>query len=268
MVNIMKVNYADAIPFSTLDWRGKAAVTIFFRGCPFRCLYCQNHPFLGEQRLVDLEFVEEQIRNSRPFVSSVVFSGGEPLMQKAIIPLAEFSKELGLSVGIHTNGIYPNMAAELVKRNLVDKFFVDVKAPFDLPELYMKVAGLKNSEKPEKPEKNLEKNSEELIEAIKKTIEIADSCCSELELRTTLIRGLIGNKQEIASLATWISENVQNKEVIYVLQQGIPEHCLQVSLRKTQILEREELYELGKTAKTFLKNVRIRTREFGEEIVS
>lgn len=264
MVNIMKVNYADTIPFSTLDWRGKAAVTIFFRGCPFRCLYCQNYPFLGKQKLVDLEFVKEQIRNSKPFVSSVVFSGGEPLMQKAILPLAEFSRELGLLIGIHTNGFYPNMASELVKRNLVDKFFVDIKAPFDSPELYTKVVGLKNSEK---SEKDLEKNVEELIEAIKKTIEIADSCCSELELRTTLIRELIGNKQEITSIAAWISENVRNKEVIYVLQQGIPEHCLQENLRNTQILQREELYELGKTAKTFLKNVRIRTREFGEEII-
>ena len=105
----MKVNYAGTIPLSTLDWRGKAAVTIFFRGCPLRCPYCQNYPYLEEPDLVELDFVKEQIRNSRPFVSAVVFSGGEPLMQKAVVPLAEFAKELGLLVGIHTNGCYPEM---------------------------------------------------------------------------------------------------------------------------------------------------------------
>jgi len=71
----MKVNYAGTVPLSTLDWTGKAAVTIFFRGCPLRCPYCQNYPYLGGTGLVELEFVEEQIKSSKPFVSAVVFSG-------------------------------------------------------------------------------------------------------------------------------------------------------------------------------------------------
>ena len=108
---------------------------------------------------------------------------------------------------------------------------------------------------------------EELVAAIRETIKIADSCCSELELRTTLIREFIGNEHEIATIASWISKNIKNKEVTYVLQQGIPEYCMQENLRKKNVLEREELYELGIIAKKYLKNVRIRTREFGEEMV-
>ena len=50
------------------------------------------------------------IKKSKPFVSAVVFSGGEPLMQDAIVPLAEFVREVGLAIGIHTNGCYPGMA--------------------------------------------------------------------------------------------------------------------------------------------------------------
>jgi pyruvate formate lyase activating enzyme len=260
MVNNMKANYADAIPFSTIDWRGKAAVAIFFRGCPFRCPYCQNYPFLEAQELIDIEFIKEKIKSSRPFVSAVVFSGGEPLMQRAIIPLAEFARGLGLLIGIHTNGYYPNMAEELVKKNLVDKFFIDIKAPLNSQELYAKVAGFQNHD-------GLKIKPEELVAAIRETIKVADSCCSELELRTTLIRGFIGNENEIATIASWISENVRNEEVTYVLQQGIPEYCMQENLRKKSILEREELYELGKIAKKCLRNVRIRTRESGEEII-
>ena len=57
------------------------------------------------------------------------------------MPLAEFAREMGLAIGIHTNGCYPEMASELVKRNLVDKFFIDIKAPPDDPALYGKVTG-------------------------------------------------------------------------------------------------------------------------------
>jgi pyruvate formate lyase activating enzyme len=259
-VTDMKVNYAGTVPLSTLDWGGKAAVTLFFRGCPLRCPYCQNHPYLEESETVELDFVKEQIRSSSSFVSSVVFSGGEPLMQKAVVPLAEFSKAFGLLVGVHTNGCYPGIAKELVKRKLVDKFFIDIKAPPNDPELYGKVAGCGKSE-------TVKKTPQEIIASLKDTIEIADSSGLELELRTTVIRNFIGNGEDIASIAAWISKNVKNKEIVYVLQQGIPEHSLQENLRKTRVLEREEIYEIGKIAKNYLKNVRIRTKEAGEEII-
>jgi len=256
----MKVNYAGTVPLSTLDWGGKAAVTLFFRGCPLRCPYCQNHPYLEESEIVELDFVKEQVRNSSPFVSSVVFSGGEPLMQKAVVPLAEFAKGLGLFVGIHTNGCYPEIIHELVKRKLVDKFFIDVKAPPNDPELYGKIAGCGKYEA-------VKKTPEEITAAVIETIEIINSSYLELELRTTVIRDFIGSEEDIASIAAWISKNVKNREVVYVLQQGVPEHSLEENLRKTRVLEREELYELGKIAKNFLKNVRIRTKEAGEEII-
>ncbi|AYK15246.1 MAG: anaerobic ribonucleoside-triphosphate reductase activating protein [Methanosarcina flavescens] len=256
----MRLNYAGIVPLSTVDWRGKAATTIFFRGCPLRCTYCQNHPYLHGLNPVDLDFVKDQIKKSKPFVSAVVFSGGEPLMQDAIVPLAEFVREVGLAIGIHTNGCYPGMANELVKRKLVDKFFIDIKAPPDNPKLYGKVTGYGEYEA-------VKKTPEQITASLIDTLEIVDSCGMELELRTTLIRDFIGSREEIASIAAWISENIKNKEVTYVLQQGIPEYSLRESLRETQVLEREELYELGRVAKNYLNDVRIRTKENGEEII-
>lgn len=182
-------------------------------------------------------------------------------MQKAIVPLAEFAREMGLAIGIHTNGCYPEMASEMVKQKLVDKFFVDIKAPPDDPELYGKVIGCGKFG-------TVKETPEEITASVIKTLEIADSCGLELELRTTLIRGFIGSREEIASIAAWISKHMRNRELTYVLQQGIPEHSLREDLRELQVLEREELYELGKTAKSFLKNVRIRTKESGEEVIS
>jgi pyruvate formate lyase activating enzyme len=257
----MKVNYAGTVSLSTVDWRGKAAVTIFFRGCPLRCPYCQNHPYLQEPNPVELDLVKEQIKKSKPFVSAVVFSGGEPLMQQAIIPLSEFAREMKLAIGIHTNGCYPEMVKELINRKLVDKFFIDIKAPPDDPAIYGKVTGYGESEA-------VKKTPEQITSSIIKTLKIVDSCGMELELRTTLIKDFVGSPQEIASIAAWISDNIKNKKVTYALQQGIPENSLQENLRDLQVLEREELYELGRIARKFIENVRIRTRENGEEIIS
>lgn len=259
----MKVNYAGTVPLSTVDWTGKAAVTIFFRGCPLRCPYCQNHPYLEETGLVELEYVEEQIKSSKPFVSAVVFSGGEPLMQAGVVHLAEFSKKLGLSVGVHTNGCYPERAAELIEKKLIDKFFIDVKAPIDDPELYGKVAGYESRQ----TDILHSKTPEEIIAAVAKTIKTVDTSGLELELRTTVFRDFIGSDEEISRIVTWISENVKNREVTYVLQQGIPEHSLQENLREIRVLEREELFKLGKIAKGFLEKVRVRTKEGGIEIL-
>lgn len=259
----MKVNYAGTVPLSTLDWTGKSAVTIFFRGCPLRCPYCQNHPYLEGAGFVELEFVKEQIKSSKPFVSTVVFSGGEPLMQEAVIPLAEFAKNIGLLVGIHTNGCYPERVAEMIERELVDKFFIDLKAPLEDPELYGKVTGCETRG----VDIPLSRTPEKITAAVVKTIKTVDTSGLELELRTTVIRDFIGSKKEISRIVTWISENVNNREVTYVLQQGIPEHSLQEELREIRVLERGELLELGKIAKGFLGKVRIRTKEKGEEIV-
>ncbi|WP_292389137.1 anaerobic ribonucleoside-triphosphate reductase activating protein [Methanosarcina sp. UBA5] len=257
----MKVNYAGTVSLSTVDWRGRAAVAIFFRGCPLRCPYCQNHPYLQGPNPVELDFVKEQIRKSKPFVSAVVFSGGEPLIQDAIVPLAEFAREMRLAIGIHTNGCCPEMVSELVKQKLVDKFFIDIKAPPDDPKLYGKVTGCGESEA-------VKEAPEQITASVIKTLEIVDSCGLEMELRTTLIRDFIGSPQEIASIAAWISKHMKNRELTYVLQQGIPEYSLQEDLRKLRVLERDELYELGKIAKSFLENVRIRTKESGEEVIS
>lgn len=275
----MKVNYAGTVSLSTVDWRGKAVVTIFFRGCLLRCPYCQNYSYLEKPNLVEIDFVKQEIQKSIPFVSAAVFSGGEPLMQEAIIPLAEFAKGLGLFVGVHTNGCYPERAAEMIERKIIDKFFIDVKAPPDSPALYAKVGGYERNGNwtDRKPSDGNLMNREwagrdrigrDWSENVIKTIRIVDASELELELRTTLIRGLIGSPEEVDQIAAWISKNIKNPEkTVYVLQQGLPEYSLQAALRKIRPLSREEMLELGKKAKSFLGNVKIRTKECGEEEV-
>lgn len=123
------MNYGGFIPLSTVDWRGKSVCTLFLRGCPVRCAYCQNSAILAGKDMRDIKEVVAMIRESLLAVSAVVFSGGEPTMQKdALLALAKEAKAMGLDVGIHTNGVFPDTLQALIDGGLVDHIALDIKA--------------------------------------------------------------------------------------------------------------------------------------------
>jgi len=243
----VRVNYGGIVHISTIDWYGKVAMVIFFRGCPFRCPYCQNYALLKEENFVDVETIKAEIKKAKKFVSAVVFSGGEPLMQpEQIKHLANFVKGLGLFVGVETNGYYPDQLRELIDARLVDKVFLDVKAPLS-PEKYEKVAGISDGN---------------VVARVKRSLEVCKDF--DLEVRTTIFKGLIFDADDIGAVAEEVSSY---GDIPFVLQQGRPEQGWDEGLKKYGPPSREELLELGKVAKRYLKNVKIRTKEFGEESV-
>jgi len=74
----------------------------------------------------------EMIDTSSPFISGVVFSGGEPTLQKeALTELSRYAKGRGLAVGIQTNGLFPDTLEALIKENLVDKVAIDYKTQWE-----------------------------------------------------------------------------------------------------------------------------------------
>ena len=252
----MEINYAGFIPISTVDWSGRSVATIFLRGCPFNCLYCQNREFIHGETLVDISEIEKQILDAKPFISAIVISGGEPLAQDiAVMWLANYAKSLGLAVGVHTNGYYPDAVRFLIKENLIDKFFIDVKAPPTNPALYGYVAGYSQVGGRVAVMKRI-------IEKIKETIQIVDTAQIEFELRTTIVKDVMWTKYDVSMTAAWI-ENYFGSYVPYVLQQGNPEHCE----KKVNIITRDDMIELAEVASAYLRNVRIRTQERGEEKV-
>lgn len=257
----MKANYGTHIPISTVDWHGKAAVVLFLRGCPFRCPYCQNYEILPGSDLVDIKTLQNQIENSIPFVSSLVISGGEPLVQKnAVKELAKFAKKKGLLVGIHTNGFYPQAIEELLKESLVDSFFLDIKAPLDDPYSYSRVIGYN--------EYSLSLEPKDVLNNIIKSLEIISKSDAGLEVRTTVFPGLVGSKEDVAAIAKFLSLYIKDKDMTYVIQQGLPENAMSENLRGTKPFTRKELLEMAKAAYPFLHNIWIRTKEAGNERVN
>ncbi|MCL7410200.1 MAG: anaerobic ribonucleoside-triphosphate reductase activating protein [Methanosarcinaceae archaeon] len=257
----MKVNYGLTIPISTVDWHGRVSISIFFRACPFRCPYCHNYKYLSDPDIIDTAEIEKDIIKSKPFVSSVLFSGGEPLMQiGALKHLAAFAKENGLLVGIHTNGFYPDRAAELIADGLVDKFFIDVKASPDDVEMYGRIVGYGEYE-------SVVGTPEEIVDRVTRTVDIVAASDVELEIRTTVIRGLIGSADEISMIARWIAEHVTDEDIPYVIQQGLFENAMRESLRETLPFDRDEILELAGHAHEFWDNIWIRVKDYGNEKV-
>ncbi len=241
----MEINFGGIIPISTIDWYGKVSIVIFFRKCPLRCPFCQNYKLLDEDNLVDIKEIESEIEKAKDFVNAVVFSGGEPMMQfDQIKSLADFAKRCKLFVGIETNGCYPERLKELIERDLVDKVFLDVKAPLSDPELYSKVIGGDDAK---------------TVSLVRKSLEI---CKDRLEVRTTVFKGLIFKKEHIKAIAEEIPD------VTYVIQQGRPEQGPNEELKQYGVPSRDELVELARIARQFLSHVRIRTKEFGEEVIT
>ena len=77
----------------------------------------------------DIKDIIAMMRESLLAVSGVVFSGGEPTMQKEpLIELARAAKKMGLAVGVHTNGVYPDTLQALIDAGLVDHIALDIKA--------------------------------------------------------------------------------------------------------------------------------------------
>lgn len=249
------------IPISTVDWHGRVSISIFFRACPFRCPYCHNYDYLSDPDVIDVAEIEKDIIKSKPFISSVLFSGGEPFMQVgALKHLAEFAKNNGLLVGIHTNGFYPEHTAEMIAMGLVDKLFIDVKAPPDDVGLYGKVTGYGEYDA-------VVGTPEEVVERVTRTVDIVVASDVELEIRTTVIRGLIGSADDASMIATWVKKHVNKTDVPYVIQQGLPENAMRESLRDVLPFDRDEILEFANYAHEFLDNIWIRVKDHGNEKV-
>jgi len=259
----MQINFGGFVSLSTIDWRGKSACTIFLRGCPLRCSYCQNEEIQEGKDWREIEEVTEMIRSSSPFISGVIFSGGEPTLQKeGLIALARNAKQLNLSVGLQTNGFFPDTLESLLSENLADKIAIDYKTTWE------GYSGSTGGYYPMAKE-NYERNVLKSIGICKKAFE--KKTLGEFEVVFTIF---YENQEYLMEISKKIGD------VPLVLQQG--EHKMPIlrtaSLEMTdgeyiyhKRIQREThppltLNEIKEIAEKLEKPIRIRTKETGETL--
>ena len=117
-------------PLSATDWPGQLAAVIFCQGCPWRCGYCHNPHLLPARARTQIAWddVLAFLRRRGGLLDAVVFSGGEPLAQRALADAMRTVRSMGFRVALHTAGAHPQRLAEVLP--LVDWIGLDVKAPF------------------------------------------------------------------------------------------------------------------------------------------
>lgn len=207
------------------------------RGCPNRCSWCHNPSLLSGERLVPLEVLQCEIRTCTIAVSGIVFSGGEPTYQpKALLELLRYSKKLGLYTAIHTSGIFPEVLAQALDEHTVDSIALDIKATW---EHYPSVLG----------------NS--FTDAVKASL---------LLCRTAFFSGVLHDFSVIHTVFPdthhWAPEVAKYApEVPLVLQQGNDP-------RGNPTISPRVLRSLASSCGEFRGDIRVRTRELGEERVA
>ncbi|GAA3900582.1 anaerobic ribonucleoside-triphosphate reductase activating protein [Microbacterium invictum] len=113
---------------SSVDWPDRLVTTVFLQGCPWDCFYCHNPALIDPRAAGALPWSEVWAHLTRRvgLLDGVVFSGGEPTTQHALLPAVTAVRELGFGIGLHTGGAYPNRLAPLLP--LVDWIGFDIKA--------------------------------------------------------------------------------------------------------------------------------------------
>ncbi len=128
----VKVNFGGFVDLSTIDWPGRAVCTVFLRGCPLRCSYCHNAAIQVGSDMREIEEVVAKIDAARPLISGVIFSGGEPTLQReSLLALARAAKARGLDVGIQTNGYFPDTIDALIREGVLDRVALDFKSRWE-----------------------------------------------------------------------------------------------------------------------------------------
>ena len=114
-------------PLTTIDYPDHLSCVVFTQGCPWRCRYCHNHDLIPAKKNTEFDWFQilEFIKSRQGLLDGVVFSGGEPCLQKNIVDAILEVKSLGFKVGLHTGGAYPQRLKECL--SLVDWVGFDIK---------------------------------------------------------------------------------------------------------------------------------------------
>lgn len=251
---LMRLRVGGIVDLSTVDWYGNVSLVVFLSGCNFRCPYCQNSSLISRDygKDLSLEALRKHIDVNIGLLDSVVFSGGEPLLQSdGLIEALEMTKRLDLKTMIETNGSIPEVVENLLERALLDRLALDVKAPLE-DEIYGRVIGVPAL-------------GEVAVRGVRNTLEICKGFGVEVEARTTVVPGISDESWFIRRIAS----SIRGMCAAYQLQQfNNLGDILSPELKRLSPPSRERMLKLAEEAvKEGIKEVYVKTKEFGLERV-
>lgn len=144
-VRIGGLRVGGLVPFTAIDYPGRLAAVVFVQGCPWRCAYCHNPHLQPRDAGTGPAWPELRawLQRRVGLLDGVVFSGGEPTLDPALGQAMDEVHALGLTVGLHSAGIYPRRLQQLLPQ--ADWVGLDVKAALDDDTLHDRITGVPGS---------------------------------------------------------------------------------------------------------------------------
>jgi len=167
---------AGYLKTSLLDWPGEVSSVMWTQGCNFACPFCHNRDLITLKRkdVVGEEEVIKSLKQRKKWITHLVITGGEPMLQTDLVEFCQKIKAMGFKIKLDTNGSKPKVVRKLISLNLVDFWAMDIKTDFKNYQLAV------NSGK-----KNLE-----LVKDIQKSMKLIVKSGKDFEFRTTVVPGM------------------------------------------------------------------------------
>ena len=221
---------AGLIPVSMIDWEGKISAIIFLAGCNLRCPYCHNPELINSRTAASVPWdkVKGQLDKKKGWIDGIVITGGEPTTNKDLGPLIDELRSADFEIKLDTNGTKPDVIEDLIKKNVIDYFAVDVKSAF---HRYDEACGIVEQTK-----------------KVKESIDLIANSGIDHEFRTTVVPGY-ATSEDIVEIAKYLADRGGSK---YVLQQFLPHEVLEKNLSSMQPYPTTLLTRMAEECNKFL----------------
>lgn len=225
---------------SLIEWPKKIVAVAYTGGCNFRCPYCQNSDLVlkpGKIPVVEGREVLDHLESRAKWLDGLAVTGGEPTLCPSLVSFASDVKEKGFDFGLETNGSNPETLNALLERGLVDRVFLDVKAPFQW-EKYSKAIGV---------------NNRQLFENVQRSLGLLRGSEIRYECRTTAVPGLLTEADLVE-----IGEQLRGKTESYYIQQFVPRNTLDPEYEEVEPFNEETLKKVRERIDPYFKVCEIR----------
>ena len=207
---------------SLLDYEDKVSVVLFSKACNMRCPFCHNGASVlgaSEEDEINFDEILEFLKSRKGLVDAVVFSGGEPTLEKDLKVKIKSVKELGFLIKLDTNGTNPKILEELLDENLLDYVAMDIK---NCPSLYGETCGVPRID----------------LANIKKSISLIINKAKDYEFRTTLVKEF----HEKMNYGDFLNL-VKGTKRLFLQKFVDREGCIQKGLHEVDVVEASKLRE-------------------------
>ena len=200
-----------------------------------RCPMCHNgelvtHP--GNYSVIEMADILNYLNQRTGKITGIVISGGEPTLSPSLKPFLYQLRELEVKIKLDSNGLQPQILADLLQENLLDYVAMDIKAPL---EKYDILSGVSID-----------------LSAIQHSIDLIRSCGLPYEFRTTVIPSFLA-MEDILNIGEWL-QGIKR----FALQQFQPGHCLKAELDVFSPYPAKVLYEMKTAVQPYFDEVILR----------